>query len=57
MTIVETTFAYTLIIRFMRLYAQSKNESRVEVHVPEGIKFLLTYVAMYWWLVFVEYLF
>jgi hypothetical protein len=57
MTTVEATFAYTLIIRFMRLYAKSKNEPKVEVQLPEGAKFLLTYVAMYWWLVFVEYLF
>lgn len=57
MTTLEFAFAYSLVLRIMRLYKKSKSENHVEVHLPEGVKFLITFGLIYVWLIFINYLF
>jgi hypothetical protein len=45
--LLKLSFAYALISRFIRNYVKSKREFKVEVNLPEGIKFLLTWVFIY----------
>ena len=45
----KISFAYAIIVRVYRLHKMSKNTDplRVEVHLPEGMKFLLTWAFIY----------
>ena len=43
----KATFFWALVSRISRLYFKSKREPRVETYLPEGMKFILTYVFIY----------
>jgi hypothetical protein len=45
--VLKISFAYAIIARMYRLYKKSKQPDQVEVYLPEGIKFLLTWVFIY----------
>lgn len=38
---------YAIIARLYRLYKKSKSPQHIEVYLPEGVKFLLTWVFIY----------
>ena len=45
--LLKMTFFWTIVSRIIRHYRKSKTEPRIETYLPEGIKFILTYVFIY----------
>lgn len=45
--LMKAAFFWAIVSRVHRQYVKSKNEELVETNLPEGIKFMLTYVFIY----------
>lgn len=46
-SLIKICFAYAILARITRHYIKSKYPPNIEVNLPEGIKFLLTWVFIY----------
>ena len=46
-TIIKISFLYAILVRIARHFIKQRKPQRVEVNLPEGLKFLLTWAFIY----------
>lgn len=51
--LLKISFVYAIVVRFYRTWYKSHNDIRVQTYLPEGIKFMLTVLFIYYFTILI----